>query len=266
MATLSRDLVKEYIATELGDGRVVVELDDKHYEVCMQDAIDAINRFLPGWRRSLAGLGGASGSLKKYLVPVGDLPGFIDVIDVEFIRPELTGGVGLAENPFVLEQHVLHDTGMGFGDYAHSMAAYEDSKRVYSTDPDWEGHWELDTSDPSDPQQVFYLYVDLPDGIQYAPYQVSYTYAFHYEVSDDKLLGLPAIPAPRHQWFRKFCLARAKQVVSRIRGKFRGIPGADDGSQFELDFDDMRNEGIEDERSLLEDLQRQVRQLPPLTG
>jgi hypothetical protein len=79
----------------------------------------------------------------------------------------------------------------------------------------------------------------------------------------DPQIGLGTIPEGDVDWMQDFAVARAKQILTRIRGKFSGIEGPD-GSMNEIDFQALAEEGRTDEKDLMDELKRRRRPLAPV--
>ena len=78
-------------------------------------------------------------------------------------------------------------------------------------------------------------------------------------------VGLDGVIGTHFNWFRRFCLAKSKQVLSRIRGKFSGeVPAP--GGRIKLDSSDLAREGREEEERLLTEIRNLVPTVPPIHG
>lgn len=249
-----------------GQGGVAVELNDAHFQNCIGRALKMMNRYLPGWAR--AGMNYAP-NVYKYEIPYTNYRNFIEVTDVNFIRPDVGGTPIQLENPFLLASRMLAPNGMGltgYGDFAGTLAHLKEAEKVFSVEPSWETHWEIKNEPPALPVKIYAMYLKVVDQLLFSPYRISYVYSFGYDVSDDLVTGIPSIPLTRQDWVTNCALAYAKITLGRVRDKFKGIPSSDGMGQFQTDGADLINEGRQDLQGLEQDLKRMHRQQPIALG
>ena len=257
--------LKTYINVELGGLSVNVELQDIHYVRAIRDACDILTRFKP---RTNAVFQPYSFGQYKYVFDLTQMPGFIDIAHVDFVKPELTGSGILLENPFRLDTVIGMGMGtvtLAYGDFALSLARIKEARRVFSIEPQWTGQWEVDTSGPT-PRRIYALYLRMPDPALALAYDVTVFYNARYDASDDLVMGIPAIPYQHQIWFKKYALARAKIILGRIRNKFKGIPGAEEGSSYDLDGEDLLKEGKDESEEIEQMLMETRAQIAPIMG
>jgi hypothetical protein len=249
-----------------GQGGVAVELQNAHYENCIGRALKMLNRYLPGWSRMSMDY---TPNVYKYEVPYTTLRNFIEVTDVNFIRPDVGGTPIQLENPFLLASRMLAPNGMGltgYGDFAQTMAHLREGEKVFSIEPSWETHWEMKAVPNAAPVRIYAMYLKVVDQLLFSPYKIAYVYSFGYDVSDDPVTGIPSIPMTRQDWILNCALARAKITLGRIRDKFKGIPSSDGMGQFGIDGSDLISEGRQELADLEQDLKRMHRQQPIMLG
>jgi hypothetical protein len=263
--------LKTFITAELGGlGGINIELLDIHLVRAITDACDVLTRFKPGTNAIYQPY---SAGTYRYVFNLTNMPGFMDISHVDFVKPELTGAGFLLENPFRLDTVIGMGMGtctLAYGDFALSLSRLKEAKRVFSIEPQWAGQWEVIVPDPigapTVKQRVYALYLRMPDPAIALAYDVTVFYNFGYTSTDDLAVGIPAIPMQHQTWFKNYALAKAKIMLGRIRNKFKGIPGADEGSSYDIDGADLIAEGRE-EVSEIETMLAETRaQIAPILG
>ena len=258
--------LKTFLTVELGGiGGVNIELQDIHLVRAIRDACDLATRFKP---RMNAIYQPYSFGQYRYVFDQTQMPGFIEIAHVDFVKPELTGSGILLENPFRLDTVIGMGMGtvtLAYGDFALSLARIKEARRVFSIEPQWTGQWEVDnTQNP--PARVYALYLRMPDPALALAYDVTVFYHARWDASDDPLMGIPAIPNQYQSWFKGYALAKAKIMLGRIRNKFKGLPGAEEGSSYDLDGDDLIKEGREEVADIEAMLMETRAQIAPVMG
>lgn len=241
--TLTVKSVQEEVAAALGASQVSIELDAKDYEKCLKDAVRVYNRNRP--RRGLAALA-VSEEQKKY----GPLPhpGLQGVTDVQFVT-----SLEEIPDPFVFgedEMLIKGDIKGTVGGLEMQLAYVEMARRMYGSEPDWYGAWE---------GKGYYLYIDMKLRVLLC----SYRFTWHVQPTDDPNVGLSLIDDGDTDWITRYTLAKAKQILARVRGKFHGIPNPDGGSD-DNDYSELASEGKEEERDLEAEIQKRRRPLLPV--
>jgi hypothetical protein len=156
-------------------------------------------------------------------------------------------------------QYRLRDEWTGQGDVVARAINYKGFAEVVDQDFQWHGQWE--------PDGHFYLYVRVPDGPSKL---VGYTWHGRYlweapaPLPTQGALTTLQVPAEDMQWILDWCLAEAKQVVARARGKFVGIPDVEGSS--EVDAVTLLEEYRAEMEALRESMRRRRRPLMPTTG
>ena len=248
---LTLDYVTDEIGIRLGGTGVMVELTEKDILSCLSSAITLYNRFLP--QRAKASIN-VNSTQKKYLVEHPNLLGIVDVSFVDKLRE------GISVDPFdplsYLGGAEMTRAGDTFGQLDFRLQYLEDSRRITGADPDWTSDYERD----EEGNPAYYLYVDIR-----RPMLCSYTFTWRVSCDDDPMTGLRWIPEGSIEWVLDYTLARAKIILSRIRGKFGGITGPD-GSDQTIDAQELASEGREEETKLKEEIELWRRPLAPELG
>lgn len=249
------DLVelREYILIELGGGVVEVELTDEQMDAGIRKAIHLINRKLPGHGHGSINL---SQGTKRYVIDQDKYPGFMDMLEVSFINSSEINVAHSVENPFapaITDIDIEDAPSMELG-----IMYRQDAKKVFSAEPEWIGKWEIVNG-----ERVYALYVDLPE-YSTSYYLCGFEYAYAYTFDESPLTGVGTIPASLEQWVEDYAIAKAKIILGgRIRDKYKGIP-TPDGSDLQIDGEQLLQEGINEKENLEDDLDLMQRQLPPL--
>jgi hypothetical protein len=255
---LTTALIRDDVLSTLGYSGVDVELEDSDIAHCSRQTLRIYNRFRP---RRFSKAIAVTSSTKKYELTTATHPGLVGVTEVNFVRSDLSD----TGDPFNSEDNTLLGLttfgGETFGEVALRRMYVEDSRRVVSSEPEWHTEWELDTT-TTPATNTHYLYIDVPSS---ATYHCSYVWNQHYTPDADASTGMQNIPAGDVEWVMAMIASKAKQILSRIRGKFEGIPNPD-GSSDTVDFSTLAQEGREEEERLIEDLKLRRRPLPPVTG
>ena len=246
MPLTTSEIVTE-IQTRLGSCGVRVELGSSEILICLKQGLRLMSRFTPGeYVTSL----NVSSSQKKYVLDPAAHPEMIGVILMDFLdneRDEIeqssTGGA--VENPA--------------GEYTQHLMSEIDKRVVFSQDIEWKFQWEV-IGNVRKPV----LYVDIAE-FDIDTYSCSYTWVYAFTPDDNKMTGLPSVSPTYEEWLLDFTEALAKQILGRKLDKFKGIPSSD-GGDLALDGAELKQEGIERERELREDILQRKKQFPVLWG
>lgn len=242
--------VREEVRRTLGVSGVQVELSDDDILLVLRQALRKVNLHRPG--RGVVKLQVSAGVKRYQLSP---LPaGLKGVRRVSFLE-EPTSSSPI--DPFDPRTYMPAPTTLVGrltpGDFAQEHYYREESRRVMSLDPVSRWQWEGDN---------FYIYIDVPAG---PAYMVSVEYVFHYVDQVGVVNGMDKIPDVDADWVLALCVARAKQILGRVRGKFGGIAD-DQGSVTEVDGSTLITEGKEEEAELLTAIKARRRPLLPVVA
>ena len=254
--TLAR--VYSEIRTRLGGGlslsAVDVELDDADILVCLSRALRTLNRHRP--RRNRAVLTGASSQVRRYEITAH--PAFHAITRVFFLA-NVSGGTNGAPDAFdpLLNGILAYNYGQdGTASYARYIASFQDAQIVFGADPSW--HAEREASG------AYCLYLYLPTQ---PTYYVGYEFLWHV-TPDDGATGVSKINPTDVDWVLDYTEACAKFILGRRRGKFGGIPDANDGTS-EIDGATLLSEAADGQLgivSLTEKIQARRRPFVPGVG
>lgn len=247
------DLTQKNIQQEtesiLGGSGVAVELSDADYSKATRDAIREYNRNVP--RISIAALPVSSSQVKYPIIK----PGLIGVTYVDFVGNGIQFG---ASTEFGVPFSNLSPTGLGiaggatFGEINTAAAYAKQAQQIASAEPEWLGQWE---------QSNYYLYIYVQTTM--GTVNCSYTYSWGLTPDNNATTGMQLIPLTDVQWVLDYVACRCKQMVARVRGKFRGIPDAQGGTS-PTDADYLLEEGKAEEAALKEDIRGRRRPIAPI--
>ena len=270
-ADLTLDNIKEEVQVRLGVSGITVELQDPDFRKSLKAALRLYNRNRPFvGNASLA----VTHAQRKY-GPIDTLhPGFQGVRKVDF-HTQVTEPAGPTVvdpfNPNIIDQGGTLGTGCNrgdtFGQIDQRLQYAEDANRVTSADKDWQGMWER-VEEGGEWVDHYYLYVYVPP---VTPMRCSYQWTGHYVMEPPStipavgVLPMTSIPDGDTDWFFDYVEARAKQILARVRGKYDGITNPD-GASDTVDWNQLLDEGREDEGTLTEAIKARRRPLPPTTG
>ncbi len=242
--TLTLASVRDETRTSLGSSGCEIELLDKDVDKALKDAIRVYNHYRP--RHARAGLP-ICASQKKYPIT---RPGLSGIVSVQFIEPRAPIS---SVDPFdYLSYSTVNPAAQnGYGDREMTLGYIEYARTVASSEPEWQGQWEGDS---------YFLYVDVAKN-----YLCSYECTWLLTPNDDAVTGIKFADGIDEDWIMDYTLARAKTMLSRVRGKFAGIVNPD-GAQDTVDYAELQQEGREDMKDLLEQIRKRRRPLAPVTG
>lgn len=249
---LTEDNIFEETRTELGSSGVEVELSDGDIQKCIKDTLRLYNRVRPKRIRAVLSTTSAQ---KKYRID-DIIPNLLGIVHVEFIRKQSVFGDPF--DPFFNDRTGLTVTGDTYGEFDQKLHYIEEARRIGSTEPDWHAQWETVVTDVGPPvvtEEQFFIYANTP-----IPVDTGFIATQRYERNEKSLL---TIPDGDVDWFLAYVSARAKQILGKIRGKFKGITGPE-GENTEIDYDEMKEEGVTEETELKEELNKRRRPLLPV--
>jgi len=248
-STLDLESFRADVETRLGGLGVDVELEQGDYLQCLKDTLRLFNRSRP--QRATVSLT-VNATTKKY-GPFNTLyKGFVGVVNVEFVQANMVTGQVDPFNPLSTIGGPNNITGDGLGALELSLQNMEMGRRMLSAEPEYRTSWERDGN--------FYLYVDVPSGV---PYNCSLEYTWHITPDEDLQTGLKWIPDGDLDWIINFAVAKAKQILGRKRGKFQGITNPD-GSVDPVDYQELLEEGKQEETDLKAEIEARRRPLIPV--
>lgn len=268
----SVEAMHRYITATLGgDGGVNIELTKGHIDAALRAAAKVLTRYKPGVRAYVQPY--VYGQSRYEADPV-QCPGIINIETVQFVKPELTKGGFMLENPFRLDTVIGLGMGtvqLGYADFALGSARIKEGRRVFSVDPQYTSLWEVvqDPAFPNDPTKkirVLAVYLDMPEPSLSLPYDVTVFYFHKWTATDDLYIGIPAMSPSHADWFSRYAVAKAKETLGLIRRKFQGVPGSEDGTTIQLDGAELVQEAKEEIAELEEVLMKSRGQIPPLLG
>lgn len=239
------DDITGIIKDNLGLGRVDVELDPAHFQRGIDAALKALCRWFPQYGSIVVPI--ASGGQK---VALSNVPNILGVLNVTFF----TSGLRMEEAPYYTR---WVDRLMELGDM-------KDTQRVFGDTPEWQTRMEPSPLGGNDVCWLYYTFTrsSFIDTYARIPDIACVWFAWAIEASNDPLVGVQRIPVDLRQWVEDYATARCQLIMGGIRGKFGGVPGADDGSMMPTDGAALRAEARETMRELEENLQKRVRQAP----
>lgn len=245
---LTLDNIEKETRTELGVSGVEIELIKEDIQKCLKDALRLYNRIRPKrFRASLA----ATKDRKKYRID-DVVPNLIGVVHVEFIRQQNVFGDPF--DPFFNDRTGLTVTGDTYGEFDQKLHYIEEARRIGSNEPEWHAQWETVEVNGEEEEQ-FFIYANVP-----IPVDAGFIATQRYLPDDKSLL---TIPDGDVDWILAYTSARAKQILGKIRGKFKGITGPE-GENTEIDYDEMKEEGVTEEAELKEEINKRRRPLLPV--
>jgi hypothetical protein len=233
---LTADKVKEHALVQLGFPVVNVEIEPAQQGILMERTLDEFNKWLPPYKLDV--LTTVSGRINQYDLRELNKPygrGITDVNVVsqnQFFAP--ISGVFALGIPHPIS-HMAPDQ------YDLALRYIDASKKVYSSDMDWE--WE---------EPILWLYA--PQGLG-GPFQASYMYIQDASQPED-------IPTEDWGWFKDYFTALVKIAVGQARGKFGGIPGP---AGQNLRGGELVSEGLDEKKALEADIRsKSYARVPPL--
>jgi len=217
--------VKSYVETSLGAPVVRVELDTTHYELSMERTLRDFSRFRP--KEVVVGLHAAQGvSLVTYP------PTARGLLWVEFLTDEQTlDGIDI-ESAMLSNPWAFISTGTPSVDvFSYELQRHwlEVLGRSFGNEPDY--------YNDADSKRVYF----------HCPMAMKVTLTWAAPWAD-----VSEIPGAYDQLFLDLTLAKARQILGQIRGKYSGVPGA--SGTIQLDGEYQLRKGETDERELVSEL------------
>jgi hypothetical protein len=257
-----RAKIVDYVSRTLGSSGVDVELGEDDYTTVISDALELYNATLPRYHREALSVSSAQ---KRY--PFSRV-GILGVVHLDFITRNIIPADVDPFDPFVVSLTGPNLGDESYGDIMQRLMYQKQARRVIGSEPEWEEQWEtvqigaLNGTLLYEEQLV--LYIDVQDNTK-----VSVQYVTEYIADEDdprySVLGLHTIPREDVTWFRRYCVARAKQILAAIRGKFEGIPNPDGGVD-PVDWSRLSQEGGTEQQTLEQEIRARRPPLLPVFG
>jgi len=134
--------VKAMLGNDPDDDKGVnFEVNDTMFLEYLKMAVDVYSSGIPG-RGRIAII--PTSSIKRYLFPIGSVPGFSDLIDIQFTRRNFNDfrGDRTPNNPFLLTNAIVIP---GFAvDYEAYLQQRSYSLKIFGSEPEWYSQWEVD--------------------------------------------------------------------------------------------------------------------------
>ena len=242
-STLTVNFIREEIQLLLGAGGVEIELTPKQMEAIARDIFRKYNRYRPMHGRAALTV---NQTTKKYEITQ---PGLQGVLMVDFVDAYIAGS---KLDPFSYEsRNVLNFDGDTYGALLQADMYIEEARRIMSVETEWLGQWEGDK---------YYLYIDISRDLL-----CSYRYTWHITRDDNAVTGMQFVPDGDTDWIIDYGVAKAKEILGRVRTKRGGIIGSDGNTQ-EIDGPALLQEGRDDQKELIESIKKRRPPLPPVLG
>ena len=250
---LNIEYVRSHVLKRLGASSIDVELLADDIDEAGRQALRVLNRYRP-----IIGEAQLRVAKAQHRYPIAiNRPGLIGVYDIHFITSFTE--FGTLFDPFFTSPFGV--TNLPNGSYATLMMELtyiKDARRITSNDPDGKFAWIIN---PQTKRPEANLFINIP----FDPTLCGFSYTWGVDYNDSPEVGLMNVSSDDVDWFLNFTVARAKFTLARILGKFGGIPTSEGGTDG-TDAESLRQEAIQDEAQLTEDIRRRRRQLPPITA
>ncbi len=238
-AILNSTELRDYVRTMLGFPAVAVELTSEHYRTIVEEALAVYNTWLPVEKYGTLTL-----AVSTTAYPLPSLPSR-GPTTLSFVRQE---GTPLISDPLFGREYPRGQQ-LDFDQYVLGISFWETLNRVTSQEPEWV--WDASSKT---------LYINV-GGTNIAG--ASGNYYVMYRYFDN--VGIDGIRLDHFRWFRRYCLALAKQILGRIRGKYSGkVPAP--GGPLQLDSESLLQEGAQEQASLVEEARSMSPSVPPVLG
>ena len=242
--SLTYDEIGDFIRRELGHPSVVVELEDGDMRHCIDHSLRIYNRYMCCTDLRVAyGQGGiayddeTTGDGSVVIQLEDEARG---VCEVKVLMPESARSYANMSVFEIVYRMVFPR--FPVSDWYFFRSYYEMFQEVRGTDPGW--RFDIFTKR---------LYLDLSGG----PYDVYYVVAT--DVTLDNIdVGFPSYLND----FYDLCTARAKMVLSKIRGKWKGVKGND--ISLETDAAELSKEAADTQAKVIERLKNITRLSGPV--
>lgn len=236
---LTQLAIQQYVKVMLGFPVVDVELTKDQFTVITAQVLGIYGTYKPVEKRDTISV--LSGQQNYSLTAAQVGKGIIEVNKPDPVREN----VSLTDFD-IFDYHTKFTPSLDPGDFYAERLYYKEIKRSAGVDFDWEVVY-----DPDDGTAVLYLSPE-PDE--------AFTLDYIYVVDPT----LTQIPASDDDFIKDYVLAMCKQVLGRIRGKHKGVRGAE--GAIELDSAELLAEGQEEKRGLDEYLSNRGQIVPPIVG
>lgn len=270
MDLLTKRGLYDYVRNTLGRGSVEVELQDAHINAAIDAATTLVNMYCPAKRWVMI----PSVGLGRYVFPkmpvpttpvdltttpyLINVPGVQRVIRVEGVRERATASQIDLFDPLVYIAGGVASMS-GLADYNAGLSYLQESRKRLNATAEFRTVKEYDETLG---MPVIALYFSAPQLFRYV---YGAEVAMNTTPDDNPRTGLAYIPDGVNHWFTEYVLARCQYTLGRILGKFGGLPGPD-GNVLPLDNEDLRKEGSDAMRDLVQELMNMRPSLPPLLG
>lgn len=248
--------IRDCVLTKLGASDVVVELLTGDIDTAITEALSKFDARIPGVRHAPLSIVVPT---RRYVISHRNL---IDVVDlVIFPESSFLGGWTIGGEPLPIVQGTTLSE-IPVGELTQLSMRFRELKKILSENIIWEGHWDFNQTTG---QQEYALYIDLPEQ-SISEYKCSYIYAWNHDADDNLEVGLPTIVNPQYQhWIEDCSLAICKEILGRIRDKFKGLPSSD-GFDMQMDGTDLLLEAQQEQETLEQLLLDMQPQIAPLGG
>ena len=217
----------DWTRKKLGDPTVCVELDETQIMQCIDDTMELFQKYQP----------------RIYIQPYDAARGYhrieqpnditIGVVDVEFVRVDYSNYESI-EGALLYDPFYFLSAGgiSGIDVQTYDMIRHwtEIISREFGAE---EGYMLLDDGR---------IFIQCPGWMKV---NIHWTQTY---------TGLCDVRRPYYLLFQKLVLAKSRQILGHIRGKFAGVPGA--GGTVQLDGEYQRDKGAMDEERLTDELMR----------
>lgn len=230
-ASFDETYVIDWVRKKLGDPTIQVELDETQIVQCIDDTFELFQKYKPVEFYDTTQL--AKGKYYVDLYNDGSVDA-IGILDVEFVRMdyqsfEAIEGALLYDPFYFLSAGGI--SGIDVTMYANVRQWTEIISRLFGAE---EGFVPLDDGR---------VIVQVP-----GTFNVTFKWAMPWS-------GYADLHRPYQHLFLNLVLAKSRQILGHIRGKFnQGVPGA--GGMVQLDGDYQREKGSVDEEKYLDELMR----------
>lgn len=240
---LALEPLTEEVQSMLGKSSVEVELALDDMKVLAKRSLRMFNRYLPYRGRFELAITSAQ---KKYRIDNhAGLTGLTlkGVTSVDFIQRVSEPATVDPFDPFYASLIGPNTGDATYGDIMQQKMFAEDAQRIISAENEWHAQWERIALSPGPGwEDQYFLYIDSPRPNTRA----GVFFIAAYPDSDE---GRLMIPDAEVDLFVNWCLAEAKEILGRARGKFGGIPNPE-GSNDETDWSQLLQESTTDKEKL----------------
>jgi hypothetical protein len=240
---LALEQLTEEVQSMLGKSSVEVELALDDMKVLAKRALRMFNRYLP-YRGRFELI--VTTAQKKYRIDNhAGLTGLTlkGVTSVDFIQRDTEPSTPDVFDPFygAAGPGVVGDS--TYADIMQQRMYMEDASRIVSTENEWHCQWERIALSPGPGwENQYFLYIDALRGNTRA----GVFFIAEYPDTDE---GRTMLPNAEVDLFVNWCLAEAKEILGRARGKFGGVPNPE-GSNDETDWSQLLQESTTDKEKL----------------